>query len=84
MPNLESTQNTYGPVDYYARPAKVAAAPGGSVIIEHLVAGDVNDVAAVWNTIHTLNGGESIELLIGNAAFRITPTGGAQYSFVGH
>lgn len=85
MPELESTQKTYGPFAYYSNPAKVAAAPasGGSVAIEHLVAGDINDVNAIWNTIYTLSGGESVELLISNGSFRLTPSGGAQFSFVG-
>lgn len=85
MPKLENTQKTYGPFSYYAKPAKVAASamPGGSVTIEHLVAGDMGTPSAIWNVIHSLNAGESIELLISNGSFRLTPVGGAQFSFVG-
>lgn len=86
MLKLESTTKTYGPFAYYSKPAKVAATgtAGGSVTIEHLVAGDIDAPEAIWNQIHTLNVNESIELLICNGAFRLTPTGGAQFSFVGN
>lgn len=81
-PSTQTTQKVFGPYNHHLETAAVAVAnAGGTLSIEHLVDGDPDQGTARWNVIDTLNPGDAKQIMIANATFRATPSGGAEYSW---
>lgn len=79
MTQLINIQTTLGPYAYYAKPGTlIVRANGGSLALEVLA----DRSADVWITDRTFSEDGVHKVDVNNSTIRLTPAGGAEFSFV--